>query len=74
MSYAIKYDLETLPGRNKAMADVVEYIGQDRADKIGRGILDGTIETVEQLRLVFSFVGIHGAPVIVFGEKYGIYA
>ena len=73
MSYTIKYDLETLAGRNKAMADVVEYIGQERADKIGLGILDGTIETIAQLRLVFSFVGIHGAPVVVFAEKHGLY-
>jgi len=73
MNHTIRYDRETIQGRNKAVADVVEWLGEARAELVGNAIKSGQIETMDQLRLALSFAGVTGFPVTVFGERHGLY-
>jgi hypothetical protein len=73
MHYEVRYDRETIKGRNKAVADVVEWLGEARAELVGNAIKSGQIETMDQLRLALSFAGVTGFPVVAFGERHGLY-
>ena len=73
MHHEVRYDRETIKGRNKAVADVVEWLGEARAELVSNAIKSGQIETMEQLRLALSFAGVTGFPVTAFGERNGLY-
>lgn len=73
MHYVNRYDTETIEGRNKAYADAKEWLGDGRLALVEQAIRSGTIDTMEQLKLVLSFAGLQGFPVRVIGEKNGLY-
>ena len=73
MQHTIKYDMETLEGRNRAVADFENWAGERRTELLRNAIWSGEIETMEQFRFACSFMGVQGAPVVAFAERHGLY-
>jgi len=65
--------METIEGRNLAVQAVTDWLGDEKAELIANAIKSGEIENMACLRLVMSFAGLHGAPVVAFGERHGLY-
>jgi hypothetical protein len=73
MKYEKRYDMNSVHGRNEAVKDFEEYAGERRAELLRNGIRNGEIETMAQFRLLASFCGVRGAPVVAFAERNGLY-
>jgi hypothetical protein len=73
MGYEKRYDMESIAGRNEAVRDFEEYVGERRAELLANAIKSGEVKTMDQFRFLASFCGVQGAPVVAFAERHGLY-
>jgi hypothetical protein len=78
MHYEINYDgLDPIEKHKKAIADVIEYTGQERFDRIISALRTKYPEppVLEHLELVLSFAGIQGYPVkAIWNHIWGLHS
>lgn len=73
MAYEKRYNLETTEGRDEALVDFVEWVGEEKADVLAAQIATGAIQNLAMLRMICDmFLGISGAPVTAFGRAHGL--
>ena len=71
MHYEIDYGgLTQEEKEEKAISDMVEYVGQEHFDKIVKAFQEAGPMTQMQVDFYLSFAGIQGYPAIAFAKRY----
>lgn len=62
--YDIDYSgLDPIAKHEKALQDIVDYMGRDKFDRLVESLRKGEQLTLQHFRLVMSFAGVQGYPV-----------
>lgn len=73
MAYEKRYDMESIAGRNEAVADFEAWVGDKAAETLRNAIRSGEVKSLQSFRFCCELIlGVSGPPVTAFAERNGL--